>query len=87
MSDDGSTVHDVTIHLVHGDALHFRVRLPEWRHMGLGGDIEKAQLRNMIAIELDGKLVMIPLSNIRSTEIKPAPPELPMHIFHGARST
>jgi len=86
VSDDGSTTHNVTIHLVHGDPIRFHVQLPEWRHMGLGGDIEKAQLRNMLAIELDGKLVMIPLSNIRSIEINPAPPELPKYIFRGAKS-
>ncbi|HEY7840839.1 MAG TPA: hypothetical protein VIC61_04665 [Gammaproteobacteria bacterium] len=86
MSDDGSTAHNVTIHLVHGDAIRFRVQLPEWRLLGLGGDIEKAQLRNMMVIELDGKLVMIPYSNIRSIEIDPAPPELPKHILRRAKS-
>ena len=83
----GNPVYAVTINLVHGDPLRFRVQLPEWRLMGLGDDIEKAQLRNLMAIELDGKLVMIPYSNIRFIQIDPVPEELPKHILRGARST
>ena len=79
-------VYGVTIHLVHGDPVRFRVALPEWRLMGLGGDIEKAQLRNLMAFELDGKLLMIPYSNIRFIQIDPVPSELPKHILRGAKS-
>lgn len=82
-----SDVYKVTINLVHGDPVRFTVALPEWRLIGLGGDIERAQSHNTMIIELDGKLLMIPHSNIRSVEITPAPPELPKHILRGARST
>ena len=80
-------MYNVTINLVHGDPIRFKVELPEWRLLGLGGDIEKAQLRNVMAIELDGKLLMIPYSNIRLVQIDPVPEELPKHIFRGAKST
>jgi hypothetical protein len=86
VSDDGSTSHSVTINLVHGDAIRFRVTLPEWRLLGLGGDIEEAQQRNVMAVELDGKLILIPYSNIRSIEVDPAPSELPKHLLRGAKS-
>jgi hypothetical protein len=79
-------MYTVTIYLVHGERIRFRVELPEWRLLGLGGDIEKAQSRNMFGVELDGKLVLIPHTNIRSIEIDPVPPELPKYMLKGAKS-
>ena len=79
-------MHKVTITLIHGEPLRFNVEVPEWRLLGLEADIEKAQSRNVLALVLDGKLVMIPYTNIRSIEIDPAPPELPKHIFRGTKN-
>jgi hypothetical protein len=79
-------MYTVTISLVHGDRIRFRVELPEWRMLGLGGDIEKVQERNAVAVELDGRLVLIPYSNIRTIEVDPAPPELPKYLLKGAKA-
>jgi hypothetical protein len=83
---EDASVYKVTINLVHGNPIRFNVELPEWRLLGLGGDIEEAQSRNVVAVELDRKLLMIPYSNIRSIEVDPAPPELPKHLLRGART-
>jgi hypothetical protein len=79
-------MYAVTVHLVEGEPLRFTVELPEWRLLGLGDDIDKAQSRTVISVELDGKLLMVPYSSIRYIEVDPAPPELPKYLLRGARS-
>lgn len=77
-------MHTVTINVVHGNPIRFRVELPEWQLLGLGADIEKAESRNVMALEVDGKLLMIPYSNICFIQVEPVPPELPGYILRGA---
>jgi len=75
----------VTIHLIHGDPVKFEVRLTEAKEFGLGDDIEKALTRTSMAVELDGKLIVIPYSNIQYVECDPAPAVLPLTIIRGAK--
>lgn len=79
-------MHTVSINLIHGNPIRFRVELPEWQLLGLAADIEKAESRNVMALEVDGRLLMIPYSNIRFIHVDPVPPELPDYIVRGAKS-
>lgn len=79
-------MYTMTIHMIDGESIQFSGELPEWRLIGLSSDIEKAQSRNVMGVELDGKLLMIPYTSIRYIEIDPVPPELPKHILRGSRS-
>lgn len=38
-----------------------------------------------ITLSIEGRLVIIPLSNVRHVEINPAPINLPCHVVKGAR--
>jgi len=38
-----------------------------------------------ITLSIEGRLVIIPLSNVRYVEINPAPINLPSHVVKGAR--
>ena len=78
-------LYTITIHLIHGDPIKFEVRLSEAKEFGLGDDIEKSLTRISMAVELDGKLFVIPYSNIKYLECDPAPSVLPLTIIHGAK--
>jgi hypothetical protein len=75
----------VSVHLIHGNPVKFEVRLTEAKEFGLGDDIEKALTRTSMAVELDGKLIIIPYSNIQYVECDPAPSVLPLTIIRGAK--
>jgi len=41
---------------------------------------------NYLGIELDGKLIIIPMNNIQKVEISPAPTALISHVVKDAKS-
>lgn len=43
----------------------------------MGKVIESLTIMNNLVFEVDGRLTMIPLSNVRSVELSPAPSTLP----------
>ena len=47
--------------------------------------IEKVLNSESFALELEGRLVVVPIQNIRTIEINPAPEKLPPMIVRGAR--
>ncbi len=75
----------VYIHLVHGETIKFETDVVDANLIGVADDLEKALTRNSMAFELDGKLMLVPYSNIKYMEIDPAPPELPMGMIRNAK--
>ena len=75
----------ITIYLVHGEPLKFSLEPSEAKKMGVSEDLERALQRTGMAIEIDGKLMIVPYSNIQYVEIDPAPSGLPITIIQGAK--
>lgn len=75
----------ITIYLVHGKPLKFSVDPSAAKLMGVSQDLEHALQRTGMAIEIDGKLMIIPYSNIQYVEFDPAPSGLPITIIQGAK--
>ena len=83
MTSEGEfTVH---IHLIHGETIKFETTVSEANLMGVSEDLEKALSRNSLAFEMDGKLILIPYTNIKYIEFDPAPPVLPMGMIRNAK--
>ncbi len=83
MASEGEfTIH---IHLIHGETIKFETTVSEANLMGASEDIVKALSRNSMAFEMDGKLILIPYTNIKYIEFDPAPPVLPMGMIRNAK--
>lgn len=82
------TVHTatITIYLNHGEPIRAVVEADEAKLLGISDDIEKALERHSLVLLLDGKLLQIPYTSIRSIEIDPAPPNLPNWLLRGRRA-
>jgi len=83
---DEQEIFTITINLIKGAPLKFKINPTEEKILGVKKDLEQALVRNVLAVELDGKLIMIPYSNIQTIECDPAPPGLPFTILRGALS-
>jgi len=59
--------------LIHGDPIVFRGEITEERKRNLGAAIERAMAGSYVGVELEGKLTIVPLHNIKTIEIDPAP--------------
>ncbi len=75
----------VYIHLIHGETIKFETNVSEANIIGAAEDLEKALSRNSLAFELDGKLILVPYTNIKYIEFDPAPPVLPMGMIRNAK--
>ena len=76
----------VIVHLIHGEPIKFKVSPTEAEMMTKGQDIGTALTRISMGLEIDGKLLIIPYSNIKYIEADPAPPNLPLFITQRAES-
>jgi len=78
--------YKVTIYLIHGEPIKFKVSLTVAERMGKGMDIEEGLSRTSMGLEIDGKFLIIPYSNIKYIEVIPSPPNLPVFITQRAIS-
>ena len=76
----------MTIHLVSGEPIVFKIEATEDRKWNAGSRIESGMNANYIGVELDGKLIIIPTNNIQKIEISPAPNTMISHVVKGAKS-
>ena len=74
---------NLTIHLVHGSTMRVEVESDAARLLGVADDLERALQRNSFAVEVDGRLIIIPHANVRFMEISPAPAGLPVWLLRG----
>ncbi len=75
----------VYIHLIHGETIKFETNVSDANIIGIAEDLEKALSRNSLAFEMEGKLVLVPYSNVKYIEFDPAPEDLPMGMIRNAK--
>ena len=61
------------INLLRGDPIRCKADVSENQRRNLGTALERAFASNYVGVELGGKLILVPLANIQSVEIQPAP--------------
>lgn len=76
----------ISIHLVSGDPVIFKIEATDDRVRNAGSRIERSMNANYVGIELDGKLIIIPMNNIQKIELSPAPTALISHVVKDAKS-
>lgn len=81
---DNKTVNCI-ITFIDGKELKVAWERHEEAHHRAGGLIDRVLQAQSVALELDGTLTIVPVSNVRSIEISPAPPALPNTVIKGAR--
>ena len=75
----------MTIHLLSGEPIVFKIDATEVRKRNAGSRIESGMNANYIGVELDGKLIIIPTNNIQKIEISPAPAAMISHVIKDAK--
>jgi hypothetical protein len=79
------SVVNCTISFVDGEQLSIAWPKREDASMRAGRVLEMIMANQSLAIELEGRLVLIPVQNIRTVEVRPAPEKLPDTVIRGAR--
>jgi hypothetical protein len=65
----------IVVNLVQGAPLRFKGKRSDQDLLNLASRIERAMEARYLGVELDGKLTLIPATNIGSIEISPVPSE------------
>ena len=74
-----------TISFTDGKQMKIAWTKPEGSSLNAGAVIEKILSNENLAVELEGRLVLIPLHNVRTIEVRPAPDRLPQTVIRGAK--
>ena len=74
------------IHFMDGSSMSFQFDAPSEDTLSVASQIHNVIDNNIMRLEVDNKLVFIPISNIRTIEITPAPAKLPPQVLKGART-
>lgn len=74
----------VTIRRVSGEPLRFKIKRTAERMRSAGSMIEHALKAHYFGVELDGKLIIVPMSQIVGIEIAPAPKTMIAHVLKDA---
>ena len=83
--DNPKTEFTLTIDLMQGEPVKFKVALDLNEVRNMGTALESGLQAKYVGVELHGKLTLIPSHNIRTIEIDPAPPALVAHVVRDAR--
>jgi hypothetical protein len=75
----------VTINLIKGDPVRFKLRLTADELRNFGTNLEGGLQARYVGVELNGKLVIVPFHNVRSVEIDPAPGGIIVHVLRDAK--
>ena len=73
------------VNLVHGEQLTFTVERDEEQLRNAGTNIENGMKSNYLGVELEDCLTLIPMHNIATIEISPAPKVLIQHVVKVVR--
>jgi hypothetical protein len=74
-----------TISFVDGTQLKLMWPRPEEPDARLAGMLEKILANESIAVVVEGRLMIIPVNNIKTMEVSPAPEKLPATVIRDAR--
>jgi hypothetical protein len=61
----------MTLNLIHGDPIRFCVDVDKVRKRNLASNIEAAMSSSYLGVVLNGKLSLVPTSNLESVELEP----------------
>jgi len=61
----------MTLNLIHGDPIRCQIVVDKVRRRNLAGNIESAMSSSYLGVVLNGKLTLVPTSNLESVEIEP----------------
>ncbi len=75
----------VKVNLVHGEQLKFTLERDEKELRNVGSNIENSMKSNYLGVELEDCLTLIPMHNVATIEISPAPMVLIQHVVKGVR--
>ena len=73
------------VNLVHGEQLTFTVERDEEQLRNAGTNIENGMKSNYLGVELEDCLTLIPMHNIATIEISPAPKVFIQHVVKVVR--
>ena len=73
-----------TVSFLDGEQLKFEWERPEDAAVRAGGLVEKLMSSQSFAVEMEGRLVIVPTQNVRTVEVAPAPETLPATVIRGA---
>lgn len=74
-----------TISFIDGTQLKLTGSRPEEPYARLAGMLEKILAKESLAVEVEGRLMIIPVNNIKTMEVSPAPEKLPAVVIRNAR--
>ena len=73
------------INFMDGKKIQFRFHpIRDEEDPTLGMAVEKLANSQSLVFELEGKLMFVPMNNVRTVEVSPAPAHLPANIIKGA---
>jgi len=75
----------LTIHYNDGSKLSLTFPQQADDFSQIASRVQKALDANQLAIEVDGELFVIPMSNVKYLQVNPAPPKLPDTVIRNAR--
>ena len=73
------------VNLIHGEQITFTVERDEKQLRNAGNNIENGMKSNYLGVELEDSLTLIPMHNIATIEVSPAPRVLIQHVVKGGR--
>ena len=74
-----------TISFIDGTQLKLEWTRPKEQDPRLSEMIEKVLANKSFAVEIEGRLVIIPVHNIKTIEVSPSPDNLPVMVVSGAK--
>lgn len=61
----------MTLNLIHGEKIRCKINVDKARRRNLAGNIETAMSSSYLGVLLNGKLTLVPTSNLESVELEP----------------
>ena len=74
----------MTIHFTDGSRLSVAFPKQSQDNLQMASRIQKALDANQLAIEVDGEMFVVPMSNVKYLQITPVPEKLPDSVIRGA---
>ena len=81
----GAPTISCSIWFVDGESLKFRFPLAATTEFEVLKNVEKGLANRSIAVQLEGRLIIIPLTSIRTIELSPVPKKMPAGVIKNAR--
>ena len=73
-----------TISFTDGEQLKVEWDSPEDADVRIGGIIDAITSKESFALEIEGRLIIVPIHSVRTIQIDPAPAGLPQTVVRGA---